>query len=99
MKQLRKYHLASEDRGIGSDRNYSLIFTDTGEMYVRQVEDFEQPYKTPTVNEIYPSEFGKILVEGEPLREIVIKKLDEILPKVPAPKLPPGVEILNFEPS
>ena len=79
MNYLRKYHLASED-GPAWDKSYSLIFTQEGTMFVRMIKDFEQPYKTPDVEEIEPVHFAKILVNGTILSELVARKLDEILP-------------------
>jgi hypothetical protein len=77
---LRQFSLASEDGGIAWDKTYRLVFTTDGRMFVRVVKDFEQPYKTPDIDEIYPPEFPKIIVNGTPLNQLVARKLQEILP-------------------
>ena len=49
-------------------------------MFVWMIKDFEQPYKTPDVEEIEPAHFAKFIVKGTTLSELVARKLDEILP-------------------
>ena len=95
MRYLRKYRLVSEDGGMAWDQTYSLVFTFDGQMRVLVVKQFEQPYKTPDIHELAPSEFGRYSVNGTSLKDIVLAKLDEILPQPPPEKLPPGVEILR----
>jgi hypothetical protein len=77
---LRQFSLASEDGGIAWDKTYRLVFTTDGRMFVRVVKDFEQPYKTPDIDEIYPPEFPKTIINGTPLSQLVAHKLQEILP-------------------
>jgi hypothetical protein len=83
MNFIRQYSLASEDGGIAWDKNYKLVFTRDGQMFVQSIKQYEQIYKTPEIKEILPSDFNKISVNGEILSEIVAKKLEEILPLEP----------------
>ena len=62
------------------DKIYTLIFTRDGEMFVRMIKEFEQPYKTADVEEIQPQHFAKTIVNSTRLSELVAKKLDEMLP-------------------
>jgi hypothetical protein len=50
-------------------------------MFVRSVKDYEQPYKTPDIHEIFPSDFKSVVVNGTSLDQIVARKLKEILPQ------------------
>ena len=77
---LHTYFLASEDGGMASDTSYHLVFTTDGRMFVRVVKDFEQPYKTPDIHEIFQPTFSTTTVNGVSLTELVAKKLSEILP-------------------
>ena len=88
---MRKYYLSSEDGGIAWDKTYSLVFTFDAQMRVLIVKEFEQPYKTPDVEEVQPKDFDRHTVRGIPLREIVLNKLDEILPKFPSEGVKPGI--------
>ena len=78
---IRQFYLASEDGGIASDTSYYLVFTTDGRMFVRSVKDFEQPYKTPDIHEIFPPAFPTITINGTSLAQLVAKKLQEILPQ------------------
>ena len=80
---IRQYYLASEDGGIASDTSYHLVFTADGRMFVRSVKDYEQPYKTPDIHEIFPPAFPTTTVNGTSLAQLVAQKLQEILPKNP----------------
>ena len=82
MKTIRRYHLASTETR-GSDTSYSLIFTDTGRMYVQVNVQYEQAYKTGYVSDIFPESFSDHAVDGVPLGELVARKLDELLPSKP----------------
>ena len=95
MNYLRKYFLASEDGGIAWDKSYSLVFSFDGHMRVLVIKQYEQPYKTPDVEEIDPESFDRLKIDGVSLKEIVLSKLNDILPIPPSEKLPPGVEILR----
>ena len=77
---VRCYAVASADGGIGWDETYNLIFTDKGELVVRVIRDYSQDYKTPDVREIEPKDFAAVKVGGVSLRDLVLKKLAEILP-------------------
>lgn len=78
---LRQFYLTTEDGGIGWDRNYYLVFTRGGGMFVRTIKEYEQPYKTPDIHEIPPADFKTHTVSGTSLDQLVARKLDEILPK------------------
>jgi len=78
---LRVYFLTTEDGGLAWDKSYYLVFTNDGCMFVRTVKDYEQPYKTPDIHEIYPPDFKTVILGGTPLDHIVAKKLQEILPQ------------------
>ena len=78
---VRHFHLATVDGGMAWDQTYWLVFTKDGRMFVRVVKDFEQPYKTPNIHEIYPEEFSKIFIDGTPLSDLVARKFEEILAK------------------
>jgi len=60
---------------------YSLIFDEKGNMAVEQYHDFSQPYKNDRTTDIPPENWGNHEVNGVPLRQLVINKLKEILPK------------------
>lgn len=76
----RKYFLTRVDKGVGSDITYTLIFEGSGKVFVRSVQDYEQPYKSDTVHDIYPESFEKIHIDGSSLAAIVAAKVDNILP-------------------
>jgi hypothetical protein len=82
MKTIRRYPFASTETR-GSDTSYSLIFTNTGRMYVQVSVQYEQAYKTGDVSDIFPESFSDHAVGGVPLGELVAKKLDELLPPKP----------------
>ncbi len=77
---LKRYILGSIDGGIAWDESYALVFTEKGEMVVRVTRDYSQDYKTPDVREIEPADWDALLIGGESLRILVVKKLREILP-------------------
>jgi hypothetical protein len=72
---IRKYHLTSKQ-----ETDYTLIFDDDGKMLVNEYKDFEQPYKNPRSTNIPPDNFGNFMVEGQSLKDLVMKKLEHILP-------------------
>ena len=78
---LRRYYLTSEDRGIAGDTEYALVFTARGEMVVRVTIRHEQQYKTPDIHDIAARDFASTIVNRVPLLQIVIEKLNELLPK------------------
>ena len=78
---IRQFYLGSEDGGIASDTSYHLVFTTDGRMFVRSVKDYEQPYKTPDIHEIFPPAFPTITINGTSLAQLVPMKLQEILPQ------------------
>lgn len=84
MNIIRQYSLASEDGGIAWDKNYKLIFTGDGQMFVRSIKQYEQIYKTPKIQDIQPADFNRNSVGGVILSELVANKLEEILPPEPS---------------
>jgi hypothetical protein len=82
VKTIRRYPIASTETR-GSDTSYSLVFTDTGRMYVQKSVQYEQVYKRGHVTDIFPSSFSDHAVDGVPLGEVVAKKLEELLPPQP----------------
>ena len=78
---LRRYYLTSEDRGVAGDTEYALVFTRRGEMVVRVTKHHEQQYKTPATHDIPARDFASTTVNHVPLLQIVIEKLNELLPK------------------
>ncbi|MGA9776753.1 MAG: hypothetical protein WBS33_00610 [Verrucomicrobiia bacterium] len=72
---IRKYHLTSERESY-----YTLIFDDDGKMFVNEYKDFDQPYKKPRSTDIPPENFGNFKLEEGTLKELVVKKLGQILP-------------------
>ena len=92
MKAIRRFGLAATETR-GSDTSYSLVFTDTGRMYVQVSIQYEQAYKTGAVADIQPEQFSAHAVDGVPLGELVAKKLNELLPpqKLHWPDVPHGI--------
>lgn len=82
MKTIRRYHLVSAETR-GSSTNYSLIFTDTGRMYVQASVEYEQAYKTGEICDILPESFSDYAVNGVLLGDLVARKLGELLPSRP----------------
>lgn len=78
---LGSFPLDSINKSGGTVIWYSLIFNERGEMVVEEYCDLDQPYKNDRVTDITPDKFDSYQVNGVPLRELVIKKLKEILPK------------------
>jgi hypothetical protein len=72
---IRKYHLTNERESY-----YTLVFDDDGKMFVNEYTDFDQPYKKPRSIDILPENFGNFKLEEGTLKELVIKKLGQILP-------------------
>jgi hypothetical protein len=60
---------------------HSLIFDEKGNMAVGQHHDFNQPYKNDRVTDLPPQNWDNFQVNGVPLRQLVINKLKEMLPK------------------
>lgn len=79
MSIIRRYSLTSTETR-GSDTFYSLVFTDTGAMFVQASVQYEQTYKTGHVSDIPQESFSSHSVGGVPLSQIVAKKLNELLP-------------------
>lgn len=80
---LGKYPLDSISQPGGTIIWYTLIFNERGELAVEEYYDLDQPYKNDRSTDISPENFDKYQVNGVPLRELVIKKLKEILPPPP----------------
>lgn len=77
---LRRYYLISEDGGAAGDVSYALIFTTTGEMVVRVTKHHAQQYKAPEIHDVSAREFLRVTIGGKSLQELIVRKLDEILP-------------------
>ena len=78
---LGSYPLTSVDSPGGDTAWYTLIFNEKGNMAVEVHRDFNQPFKNDRVDDVPPEKWDGIVVNGVLLRELVIKKLKEILPK------------------
>jgi hypothetical protein len=78
---LGSYELDSVSSPGGTTVWYSLIFDEKGNMTVEQHHDFDQPFKKDRVQDLPPDKWDNFIVNGVPLRELVIKKLKEILHK------------------
>jgi len=82
MSELRFYGLAFEEHQVQDDKSFALVFDESGEMYVRVRYSSNKDYGSRTSEEkIFPKDFAKQIADGHPLQELVIKKLEEILPK------------------
>jgi hypothetical protein len=57
---------------------YTLIFNDQGEMVVEEYRDFGPPFYKDSVTVIPPEKFDNYTVNGTSLRQLVLKKLEEI---------------------
>jgi hypothetical protein len=77
---IREYHLTSEREDF-----FTLMFDENGRMFVEIYRDYEQPHKKPISTYVQPEEFEKYTVGEISLKEVVVKKLQEILPPTPAP--------------
>jgi hypothetical protein len=77
---IRKYFLDSESKPGGTDISYSLIFDNQGNMLVEEHQDFDQPYKKDRFAQLNSANFDNFKVNGISLKELVVKKLNEILP-------------------
>jgi hypothetical protein len=58
-----------------------LAFKDSGELVVIHKRDYDDDYRKPEEYEISISEFAQHKVEGVPLKDLVIERLMEILPR------------------
>jgi hypothetical protein len=82
MSEMRVYSLAFEEHNIQDDASFALVFSDTGEMYVRVRYSSNKDYGSKATEEkIYPKDFEKNSADGKPLLGLVVKKLEAILPK------------------
>jgi hypothetical protein len=59
---------------------YTLFFSDQAKMVVKEYRSFNHPFKEASASIIPPDSFDKHTVNGSPLRQLVLKKLEEILP-------------------
>jgi hypothetical protein len=72
--------VGSEDRPT-STHMYSLAFKENGDMVVLFKRDYDDAYRKPDEYEILPSEFDKYVVDGVPLRKLVVEKLKSVFAK------------------
>jgi hypothetical protein len=59
---------------------YTLVFNEQAEMVVEEYRDYNQPFNEDRVTLIRPEKFDEYTVNGISLRQLVLKKLEEILP-------------------
>lgn len=78
---LASFHVDSIGGSSGTTINYSLVFNERGEMLVEECRTFDDPFQADTVLQIGPKQFDNYTIERMPLRELVIKKLEQILPE------------------
>lgn len=80
---IRKYDLASyyidSAGGGGTTICYALVFDEQGEMLVEEHRRHE-PFQQDSLSQIRPAQFDNFTIAGVPLRQLVLKKLQEILP-------------------
>ena len=84
MRMIRRYDLASyyvdSAGGGGTTICYALVFDEHGEMLVEEHRRYE-PFQQDGVSLIRPAEFDNYTIAGAPLRQLVLRKLQEILPE------------------
>ena len=81
VSEMRYYGLAFEEHNVQDDKSFALVFDDSGQMFVRVRYSSNKDYGSKASEEkIYPKDFAEHTADGKPLRELVIKKLQEILP-------------------
>jgi len=76
---LTSFHLDSTGGQVITIR-YTLFFNEQAEMVVKEYRSFNHPFKEPNASFIPPDSFNKHTVNGSPLRQLVLEKLEEILP-------------------
>ena len=82
MSEMRWYSLAFEEHDVQDDASFALVFSDTGQMYVRVRYSSNKDYGSKATEEkIYPHDFEKHSANGKPLLDLVVQKLESILPK------------------
>jgi len=77
---IREYPIGSETKPGGDTIWFTLIFDEQGEMYVEMCHDFNQPAKNDKMTHLRAENFDKFTVNGVSLRQLVVRKLSEILP-------------------
>lgn len=81
MSYIRQFLLASEDRPT-STHFYSLAFKNNGELVVIHKRDFNDVnHRKTEKHEISAGQFRKHTVNNVSLKNLVVEKLEEILPK------------------
>ena len=63
------------------DLNYYLIFTTDGRTVVRSIKSFEQPYRTPDIQEYGETDLEKVVLAGKTLTALVEEKIKAIPPE------------------
>ena len=83
----KEYPLTSFELDSTGDRvitvRYTLLFDDRARMVVKEYRSFNQPFedlKEHSTIVIPPDSFDNHTVNGSPLRLLVLKKLEDILP-------------------
>jgi hypothetical protein len=83
MPMIRRYDLASYhvDSAGGGETTicYALLFDDHGDMLVEEHRRYE-PFQQDSLSLIRPAQFDNYTIAGVSLRQLVLKKLQEILP-------------------
>jgi len=78
--QLASYYVDSAGGAGGTNISYTLVLTERGEMVVEEHRS-NKPFGEDRVLEIRPEQFDNYTIAGVPLRQLVTKKLQEILPE------------------
>ena len=78
---ITSFHIDCTNAAGGATVQYVLVFTERGEMLVEESRTYNHPFNNDTLLEIHPEQFENHTIAGVPLRQLVIKKLEEILPE------------------
>ena len=78
---LASFHVDSTQGPNGTKIDYTLVFNERSEMRVEECRTYNDPFQADTVLQIESKQFDNYSVEGVPLRELVRKKLEQILPE------------------
>jgi hypothetical protein len=76
---LTAFFIDSGGRG-GTTIRYALVFDERGEMLVEE-HRLHEPFQQDSLSQIRPAQFDNYTIAGVSLRQLVLKKLQEILPE------------------
>ena len=80
-QNLRQFYIGGEDHTIHDDESYYLIFTRSGEMFVRVYYSPNKQYGRAWWGQpIQPADFANHTVDGTRLDQVVAEFLDKKLP-------------------